>query len=177
MSGPSVSSTTSSFVLRRRAHNADIWFFQVAPRPYRRPHRARNVLGALFGQLDKFAGMRWHPTRFLLPTTLLARKNGPRERSFELSIMTGGEEDSVRPPLSPIWLAGAQNLLQGSISVIEIFRHGRQSATCGQAFGSASDSRLPPPRSEVEPHRPEIFVEIAVGAAHDASVQFGHGQV
>ena len=62
VSGLSVSSTTSSFVLRRRAHNADIWFFLLAPLPYRRPHRARSVSRAVFAQLDKLAGMRWHPT-------------------------------------------------------------------------------------------------------------------
>ena len=58
----SVSSTTSSFVLRRRAHNVDTWFFLLAPRLYRRLHRARNVSRAEFGQLDKLAGMRWDPT-------------------------------------------------------------------------------------------------------------------
>src|SRR5438270_1106471 len=71
----SVSSTTSSFVLRRRAHNVDTWFFLLAPRLYRRLHRARNVSGAEFGQLDRLAGMRWDPTRFLLPKDLLVRKN------------------------------------------------------------------------------------------------------
>jgi len=60
----SVSSTTSSFVPRRRAHNVGTWFFLLAPRPSRRPHTARNVSEAEFGQLDKLAGMRSDPTRF-----------------------------------------------------------------------------------------------------------------
>ena len=97
----SVSSTTSSFVPRRRAHNVGTWFFPLAPRPYRRPHTARNVSEAEFGQLDKLAGMRSDPTRFLLPTTLLTRKNAAGEHSFELSVVTGFGEDK--------WKGGYRN--------------------------------------------------------------------
>jgi len=54
----SASSTTSWFVLRRRAHNVDIWFFLLVLGPYRRKHTAHSASAGVFGQLDKHAGMR-----------------------------------------------------------------------------------------------------------------------
>jgi chromosome condensin MukBEF MukE localization factor len=95
----------------RRAHNADIWFFPFAPRPYRRPHRFRSVSRAVFVRLDKIVGMM--ASNFLLPTERLARKNASRERSFELSIVTGGEEDK--------WMGGwPDQMIPANISLSKL---------------------------------------------------------
>ena len=58
---PSVSSTTSWFVLRRSDAQCRHLVLPAWPEPYRRKHTARSASAGVFAQLDKHAGMQWHP--------------------------------------------------------------------------------------------------------------------
>jgi len=108
VSRPSASSTTSSFVLRHRAHTAEIWFFLLAPWPYRRQHRARSASRAAFAQPDKLAGMMASnvfppPTNFWLERcferTQSRTVNSDRRRRRQMDELLRGSDNPYRTGL------------------------------------------------------------------------------